>query len=266
MRKRLLVVFGTVISFVLAPAAALAEGCGDYPLTPAQSQYLGMNVPDIVVPDAQVPFILRCDVDGNSVVDNNDLFAIRARRGQPPTEPDDPMDWDGNGIIHGRDVGGCASSCTSTGCAVKDEVEEGGLQHAVEMGQSEKELPGNPAACYQVEDFDGDGTQDFVGIYEYTGTETRGNNWALEVVILTGDPDDVTNIQHVRFQYTGKVSDGGTDLRQHLSLQQPGTIDLQPGSITIDEPAVVSYRDGEQHSIFYFANGVLNRAFYGIDD
>jgi hypothetical protein len=264
MRKRLLVVLGTVIAFGLAPATALAEGCGDYPLTLAQSEYLQAEVPYVAIPTGSVPFVLRCDVDGNNVVDNNDLFAIRARRGQPPTEPDDPMDWDGNGIIHGRDVGGCASSCTSGGCAVKDVVEEEGLQEAKDMGQTE--LPGNPAACYQVEDFDGDGTQDFVGIYEYTGTETRGNNWALEVVILTGDPDDVTKIQHVRFQYSGKVTDGGTDLRQHLSLQQPGTIDLKPGSITINEPAVVSYRDGEPHTIYYFSNGILNRAFYGIDD
>ena len=32
MRKRLLVVLGTVIAFGLAAAAALAEGCGNYPL------------------------------------------------------------------------------------------------------------------------------------------------------------------------------------------------------------------------------------------
>ena len=262
MRKRLLVVLGAVIPFGLAPAAALAEGCGDYPLTQAQSTYLQTQVPDIVIPEGNVPFIERCDVDGNGIVDNNDLFAIRAHRGQVAAIPNDPMDWDGNGVIHGRDVGGCASSCTSKGCSVKDEVEEEGLQMAADMGQ--KDLPSTPAACYQVDDFDGDGAQDFVGIYEYTGGETRGNNWTLQVVILT--EDNLGNVQHVEFQYTGQVTDGNTDLLQHLSLQHPGTVDLDPGSITIDEPGVVSYRDGEPHTIYYFSNGILSRAFYGIDD
>jgi len=84
MRKPLLVVLGTVIPFWLAPAVALAEGCGDYPLTEAQSQYLQNNVPDIVVPTGDVPFIERCDVDGNDVIDNNDLIIIRANRGRVP--------------------------------------------------------------------------------------------------------------------------------------------------------------------------------------
>jgi hypothetical protein len=262
MRKRLLVVLGAVIPFGLAPAAALAEGCGDYPLTQKQSDYLQAQQLDIAIPEGDVPFVQRCDVDGNDVIDNNDLFAIRAHRGQPPVHPDDPMDWDGNGIIHGRDVGGCASSCTSNGCAVKDEVEEDGLQVAADMGQ--KDLPGESGACYQVDDFDGDGVQDFIGIYEYTGDETRGNNWTLQVVILT--EDNLGNVQHVEFQYTGQVTDGNAELRQHLSLQLPGTVDLNPGSITIDEPGVVSYRDGEPHTIYYYSNGTLSRAFYGIDD
>jgi len=264
MRKPLLVVLGTVIPFWLAPAVALAEGCGDYPLTEAQSQYLQNNVPDIVVPTGDVPFIERCDVDGNDVIDNNDLIIIRANRGRVPALPDDPMDWDGNGIIHGRDVGGCASSCTSNGCAVKDGVEEEGLQQAAAMGQ--KELPGQPASCFQVGDFDGDSTQDFIGIFEYTGSETRGNNWLLQVVILTGNPDDVTNIQHVEFQYTGQVADGNTDLLQHLSLQPAGPVDLNPGGVMLSSPGIISYRNGEPHSIFYFSGGTLARAFFGIDD
>jgi hypothetical protein len=250
MRKRLLVVFGTVIAFGLAPAAALAEGCGDYPLTQAQSEYLQQQQLDIAIPEGNVPFVQRCDVDGNNVIDNADIAIIKEHRGQPAVHPDDPMDWDGNGVIHGRDVGGCASSKTKKNKKNKKSVDASSV--------------GAPAECYQAKDLDGDGTQDFVGIYQYTGGETRGNNWTLQMVILT--EDNLGNVQHVEFQYTGQVTDGNTDLLQHLSLQHPGTVDLDPGSITIDEPGVVSYRDGEPHTIYYFSNGILNRAFYGIDD
>ena len=263
MRKRLLVVFGTFIPFGLAPAAALAEGCGDYPLTQKQADYLQVQNLDIKIPEGNTTFIARWDVDGNGVIDNNDLFAIRANRGKVPALPDDPMDWDGNGIIHGRDVGGCASSCTSNGCAVKDVVEEEGLQSAAAaMGQ--KDLPGQPGPCYQVGDFDGDGAQDFIGIYEYTGGETRGNNWLLQLVILT--EDNLGNVQHIEFQYSGQVTDGNTDLLQHLSVQPAGPVDLNPGGVMLSRPGVISYRRNEPHSIFYFSNGTLNRAFFGIDD
>ncbi len=262
MRKRLPVTLLPLIPFALASTVALAEGCGDYPLTAAQAEYLVNQVPDIVVPEGNVPFVQRCDVDGNNVIDNNDLFAIRERRGQPPTHPDDPMDWNGDGVIHGRDVGGCASSCGSNGCAVKDEVEKKGLEIAEGMGKTD--LPGNFGACYQVGDFDADGSQDFMGIYEYTGSETRGNNWALQLVILT--EDGVGNVQHVTFPYTGQLSDGSGDLQQHLSLQLAGEVDLNPRTITIPEPGVVSYRDGEPKTIYYFINGKLKRGFYGVDD
>ena len=130
------------------------------------------------------------------------------------------------------------------------------------MGQ--KDLPGQPASCYQVGDFDGDGSQDFIGIYEYTGNETRGNNWLLQLVILT--EDNLGNVQHIEFQYSGQVTDGNTDLLQHLSLQPAGPVDLNPGGVMLSRPGIVSYRNNEPHSIFYFSNGNLNRAFFGIDD
>ena len=261
MRKRLLVMLVTIIPFGLTPISALAEGCGDYPLTQKQSDYLQTQNLEIAIPEGEVPLIQRCDVDGNNVVDNNDLFAIRAHRGQP-SEPDDPMDWDGNGIIHGRDVGGCASSCTSNGCAVKDEVEEEGLEMAADMGQ--KDLPSTPAACYQVEDFDGDGVQDFLGIFEYVGNETRGNNWNLQTVILY--EDDAGDTQVVAFPYTGQSSRDGSEIFQHLSIQPAGVVDLMPGRVTLTQPGVVSYRNNEPKTLYYFQGGRWNRAFYRIDD
>jgi len=104
----------------LAPMTVLAATCGDYPLTVEQISYLDTQSLDIAVPEGEVPVIQRCDVDGNGVINNDDLSIIRAHRGQPAAHPDDPMDWDGNGVIHGRDVGGCASSCGANGCAVRE--------------------------------------------------------------------------------------------------------------------------------------------------
>ena len=260
MRKRLLVTLA-FIPLGLAPTALLAESCGDYPLTEAQSTYLEVQVPDIRIPEGDVPFVQRCDVDGNNVINNDDLFAIRAHRGQPAAHPDDPMDWDGNGIIHGRDVGGCASSCTSKGCAVKDDAAEvEGLEAASEPEQN---TVGESGACYLIDDFDGDGTQDFVGIYEFTGAE-RSNNWRLQTVILTQDSGGT--VQHVTYPYTGQVTDDGSNLLQHLSPQPAGVIDLLPGSVTISGPGFVSYRYGKPNVLYYFDNGELTRAFYGVDD
>ena len=262
MRRRLLVVPGAIVAFALAPAAALAEGCGDYPLTEAQADYLQAQEPDLAIPEGSVPFILRCDVDGNDVVNNKDLAAIRAHRGQTPAQPDDPMDWDGNGIINGRDIGGCASSCTGNGCAVKDNAEEEGLLVAANMEQGD--LPGDPAACYQVGDFDGDGSQDFIGIFEYTGDDTRGNNWNLETVLLFEDA--AGNIRSISFPYSGQASGDGSEVFQHLSPQPAGPVDLMPGGVMLSQPGVVSYRNNEPKTLYYFQNGRWTQAFYGIDD
>jgi hypothetical protein len=250
----------TFIPLGLAPIAALAETCGDYPLTQAQSDYLAMQSLDIAVPEGEVPVIVRCDVDGNNVIDRNDLAIIREYRGEVPAHPDDPMDWDGNHVIHGRDVGGCASSCTSTGCSAQEQAEEEGLLAA--QGQGDNAIVGDPAACFQVEDFDGDGSEDFFGLYDYTGSDTRANDWTLQLVILT--EDNFGNVQHVLYPYSGRVTSG--DLDNHLSLQPAGVIDLNPGTVTIDEPGVVSYRNGVPKVLYYYDNGTLAQAFYGIVD
>ena len=264
MRTRIPAMLMICLPLGLAPMTALAASCGDYPLTAEQQSYLSAQSLDNAIPEGEVPLIQRCDVDGNNVINNDDLKIIRAHRGLAPTHPDDPMDWDGNGVIHGRDVGGCASACNSVGsngCAVQEEAEEDGLQAAQEAGGTA--LQGDPAACYQVEDLDGDGAQDLVGMFEYTGVDTRGGDWSLEVVILTEDVNG--NVQHITFPYTGQVSNG--DLAQHLSLQRPGVVDLHPGSITINGPGVVSYRNGEPEVIYYYdENGALAQAFYGIVD
>lgn len=251
------------VSFM--PVGVLADSCGDYPFTDKQIMYLAREGVEIVIPEGEVPVIQRCDADGNGTINNDDLFMIRAHRGELASHPDDPMDWDGNGVIHGRDVGGCASACNSIGkggCAVKDDdaEEEAGVLAAEAL--TVMESVSNPAACYQTDDIDGDGTDDFVGLLEYTGTKTRGGDWTLDTIILTEDGGG--NVTHVTYPYTGQQS--SNELAQHLSSQPAGVVDLNPGSITIDSPGVVSYRDGEPKVIYYYVGGELARAFYGIDD
>jgi len=266
MRTRLPALLMVALPVSLVPVGAVAATCGDYPLTEKQQSYLDTTPLDIAVPDATVPTVQRCDVDGNGVINNDDLALIRGKRGEAALHPDDPMDWDGNGIIHGRDVGGCASACNSgggNGCAVKDDVEEeDGFMAAQQLAAMEE--TSEAAACYQVDDFDNDGTDDFVGIFEYVGDDTRGGNWTLQTVILT--EDESGNVQHITFPYTGQLDSASNTQAQHLSYQPAGVVNLNPGMVTIASPGVVSYRNGEPKVLFYYDNGELALAFFGIDD
>ena len=259
MHLRRTAIFMTLLPLGLAPIAALAEGCGDYPLTDKQIEYIEEQELDITIPVGEVPVIIRCDVDGNNVIDSADLAIIRKHRGQPAAHPDDPMDWDGNGVINGRDVGGCASSCTTIDCEVT-QLEEAGLEAAQVEG--DEALEGDPAACFQVEDIDGDGVEDFVGINEHAGS-TRVDDWNLELDFFIEDP--AGNVQHIRAPYTGKVIDG--KLLHHVSLQPPGFVDLNPGSIYTEHPAFVSYRENVPQVIYYYdSDGNFAQAAFGVDD
>lgn len=65
------------------------------------------------------PQPLMCDTNGDGAVDINDIRAIAANRNQPATGPDDPMDWDQDGVITAGDARGCQSVCTLPRCAVQ---------------------------------------------------------------------------------------------------------------------------------------------------
>jgi len=196
--------------------------------------------------------IQRCDIDLNNTVDINDIRAILAQRNQPAAHPDDPMDWDRNNVINILDARGCQRACSLPRCRIPAEEPEEMMGGVTEI-----------ASCFQVDDFDGDGVDDFVGISEQTEGPARGGNWTLEVIILNEDENG--NVQHVTFPYTGKQSLAG-EIQQHLSTQPAGVVNLNPGTITIEQPAIVSYRDGEPKVIYYYVDGVLTRSFYGIDD
>ena len=237
----------------LLPMAALAAECGDTPLTQAQLDYLESQSLQIATPEGDVPVIQRCDIDGDNTVDINDIRAIAMQRNQPAAHPDDPMDWDRNNVINILDARGCQRACTLRRCRVQAEEPEELVGGVTEVAQ-----------CFQSGDYDGDGTQDIITMSEHTGPETRGGDWSLEVVILNEDENG--NVQHVTFPYTGKQSATTGEIQQHLSTQPAGVVNLNPGTITIEQPAIVSYRDGEPKVIYYYVDGVLTRSFYGIDD
>ena len=249
---RLTAIFTAFVFLGLAPVAVLAQGCGVYPLTQEQINYLDGQQVEIASPDGELPVIQRCDIDGNNAVDINDIRAIAANRNQPAAHPDDPMDWDRNSVINVLDARGCQRACALPRCAVQQEDPDEMMGGVSETAQ-----------CFQVDDYDGDDVEDFVGLSEQTEGPARGGNWTLEVVILNEDASG--NIQHVRYPYTGKKSDAD-EIQQHLSQQPAGVVNLNPGTVTIAEPGIVSYQDGEPKVLYYFENGQIARAFYGIDD
>ena len=108
------------------------------------------------------------------------------------------------------------------------------------------------------------GKQDFLGIFEYVGNETRGNNWNLQTVILYEDAAGDTQV--IAFPYTGQSNRDGSQIFQHLSIQPAGPVDLMPGGVMLTRPGVVSYRNNEPRTLYYFQGGQWSRAFYNIDD
>jgi hypothetical protein len=58
-----------------------------------------------------------CDVNGDSAVDRTDIDAIFAARNTPASGPDDPRDWNGDGVINVLDSRGCTLDCDNPGCA-----------------------------------------------------------------------------------------------------------------------------------------------------
>jgi hypothetical protein len=241
----------------LTPTVLMAD-CETAPLTPAQEDYLAENEIVIEEPVGDVPIIQRCDTNGDMVVDINDIRAIAAARNQPALHPDDPMDWDANSVINIYDARGCQRACGLPRCRVASvEVQQAAVAQDDQLGGTDES-----GDCHQIDDFDGDGKADLATISEVP--EDRGGDWSLEVVILNEDPSG--NVQSVTYPYSGRNSKETGEILQHLSKQPAGVVNLNPGSLTLKEPAIVSYRDGEPKVIYFFEDGVAHRAYYGIDD
>jgi len=83
----------------------------------SSGRFTGTMTP--VTQEVEEPEILMCDANGDDTVDIRDIRAIAMMRNQPATGPDDPMDWDQNGIINVLDARGCQQTCNLPRCAIQ---------------------------------------------------------------------------------------------------------------------------------------------------
>ena len=247
---------------LLTCGTVLADTCGDYPLTQDQSDALQEAGLDVVIPEGDVPFVQRCDIDGNEIIDIFDVRQIVQNRNQKATDPDDPMDWNQDGRIDGLDARGCVVACTYPRCASSGRTVS--REAVVPTQTNAQSSVGESGECFQADDFTGDGKQDLVGIYQYVGNQTRGNNWNLQTVLFHEDAAGNTRV--TTFPYSGQSRRDGGEIFQHLSPQPAGPVDLMPGGVILARPGVVSYRNNEPKVLYYFQNGRWNRAFYRVDD
>jgi len=118
--------------------------------------------------------------------------------------------------------------------------------------------------CFQTGDFDGDGNDDFVGLYEYTGSKTRSGAWKLDLLLLYTDASGET--RHVLFPYAGRYSASSGEVHHSLSMQPPGVFDLHPGSVTLDRPGFVISRDGKPEVLYYWTGSHFAHRIIHIDD
>jgi hypothetical protein len=242
------IAFMTLTGFV--SASALAASCEEAPLTAKQSSFLSQNGLSIINPEGEVAVIHRCDINGDMKVDITDIRAISARRNQPAAHPNDPMDWDSNSIIDVYDARGCLQACSEPRCLINSDPVEEPTGGVIEV-----------AECFQTQDVDNDGEADQVIAITEEETQSVEGPKTLSLVIMREVEGEV---KYFKDSFAGKSEDGKVGL--HLAQQEPGVIDLLPGSVVIDETATISYQDGEPKILYYWKDGVLRRAPYGVDD
>lgn len=87
---------------------------------------------------AQAPMVCDADFDGD--VDRLDISLIFAARNQPATGPDDPRDFNKDGVITVNDGRACQRLCTAARCAVVDPnaipVADAGTDQTVSLGDT----------------------------------------------------------------------------------------------------------------------------------
>ncbi len=98
----------TFLQFIACLAIALGVGVAASPIV-IMGRCLGSLPPG--------PVRLACDVDGNGIVDREDIQLIADGRGTTPSGPNDPRDFDHDGMITVLDNRACTLNCTYALCA-----------------------------------------------------------------------------------------------------------------------------------------------------
>ena len=253
-----ILISAAITALLVAPMSAYA-GCAAFTLTPDQSNYLASLPLEIQEPEGEFgdfAITLKCDVNDDSAIDVNDIRAISSKLNQVATSDMDPSDWNQDGKIDVLDARGCVQACTLPRCAVPSPQQI--PEPEVVTGSSEGE------ECFQVEDLDGDTQPDFAGLYEYTGEDERSSDWNLDLVFLYTDQGGQT--RHVVFPAAGRSSSAKGEVYDTLKVQPPGVVDLMPGSVTLDRPGIVSYRNGEPAVLYFWQDGRYTQRVFSIDD
>ncbi len=248
--------FATGIAlFCLAMQSSHAAKCEEVELTAAQDSFLAEKNITINKPAGDVQVIQRCDTNEDNWVDITDIRAIALMRNRPVAHPDDPMDWDRNGVVNLLDVRGCQLACALARCKPMP----AGMPPPDEIVGGVTE----DAECVQVEDTDNDGEVDqLIAISEIPLTDTRSDAVPnLELIIVQEFEGE---LKVYKEPFAGKGTEEKVDL--HLSKQPAGVVDLSPGTVEIDKPATVAYRNGDPRVLYFWVDGELFRAPYHVDD
>ena len=125
--------------------------------------------------------------------------------------------------------------------------------------------PDGPRCSVRV-DFNQDGIEDFAGMFQYQGDKSRRDNWNLDLVILY--TDQASQVKHIIFPYAGQFARETETRFQFFELHTPdqGEIDLYPGSLKTDGPAIISYRNGLPSVVYYWRDdGFAQRQMRVVD-
>lgn len=252
MRKRFTTQAAALLVAAAIPAATLAADCV-HQISEEQKEFLDQQNLQIKVPEGELAVVQLCETNGDNVVDLHDIRNITLARNQPARYPGDPMDWDQNNFIDVLDARGCVQACAQPRCAPMASQPEpmGGVTETTE--------------CSKMLDLDGDGSQDFVGIFENTG-EAQAGGYNLKLVLVNKDASG--KLKQTTINYAGKMveEDGQLRMKLHLEEQPPGEVDLAPGKVNLENPGIVTYSFGFPRVLYYWVDGELRRGAFFVDD
>lgn len=124
-------------------------------------------------------------------------------------------------------------------------------------------VDGGDPACSVSADFNGDGKEDFAGLFRYQGPEKRHNGWLLDLVILYSENGNLT---HVIYPYAGQYYERQESVLVYLRKQGPGLIDLMPGQYELERPGIGVYIRGRPASTYYWDGREFAGLPMGVDD
>ena len=81
--------------------------------------------------------------------------------------------------------------------------------------------------CNLIADFNGDGTKDYAGLYQYTGQKKRHDNLNVDLVVIYSTKK---GIEHEIFTHHGRIRANEDNLALYLEEQRAGDMRLFPGT------------------------------------